>query len=66
MKQYATIIGLSLDIIGFILVFFLGGFEVGRSALLLESDTTHKWKPLKWIGAVLVILGFAFQIWGAI
>lgn len=61
-----TVIGLALDIGGFILVFAFGGFEVGRAGFLLESDTSAKMKPFKIIGAIMVVAGFGFQMIGAL
>ena len=61
-----TVIGLALDILGFGLVFSFGGFTFGQSGLLLENDQSGKTKPLRILGAILVITGFAFQIGGAI
>ena len=66
MNWNPTIVGLTLDMIGFLLVFVFGGFEVGRSALLLEEDNSHKMKPLKVIGGIMVIAGFRLQIYGAL
>jgi len=59
-----TVFGLILDIVGFTMVFAFGGFEFGRSVLLLESSKSYP--GLKWTGAVLVIAGFVFQIIGAV
>ena len=58
-------IELALDILGFGLVFLFGGFTFGRSALLLENDQSEKTRPLRILGAILVITGFVFQIFGA-
>lgn len=63
---YFTVTGLALDMVGFFLVFILGGFEVGRAGLLLQSDKSHKIKPLKFIGAAMVVIGFGLQIVGAL
>jgi uncharacterized membrane protein len=60
-----TISGLIFDVVGFLLVFIFGGFEIGRSGLLLENDNSEKMKPLKILGSILVILGFVFQLVGA-
>jgi len=65
MNWNPIVFGLALDIVGFLLIFFFGGFEVGRSGLTLENDKSHKTKPLKIIGAVMVIVGFGLQLWGA-
>jgi len=61
-----TVIGLCLDVVGFLLVFWFGGFEVGSSPMSFEDDTSDKWKPVRIIGMVCVILGFAFQIVGSL
>jgi len=66
MSDSFTAIGLALDIIGFCLVFFFGGFDLGRAALLLEQDKSHKMKPLKILGAILVIIGFSLQLAGVL
>ena len=60
-----TVIGLALDIVGFFLVFVFGGFEVGRALFRLEQDKSKKMKPFKIIGAIMVIAGFCFQMYGA-
>lgn len=57
-------VGLIFDIVGFKLVFAFGGFDVGRSGLDLEDSKPKT--PFKWLGAFLVITGFALQICGAI
>lgn len=59
-----TVIGLILDIVGFIMVFAFGGFDVG-SHRALWKDQSKLVKPIQILGAILVITGFAFQIWGA-
>lgn len=58
------VLGLILDVIGFILVFFFGGFHFGRSAFLFEDDRSKEVMPLKILGAILVIVGFVPQIYG--
>ncbi len=58
-------IGLVLDIIGFILVFVYGGFDIGRSPALLVAKVPDR-KYLKIIGATLIIAGFALQFWGSL
>ena len=59
-------IGLGLDIVGFTVLFIFGGFSVGQSGLLLESDRSNETKPVRIIGAILVIAGFVFQLVGAL
>jgi len=61
-----TATGLIFDIIGFVLIFALGGFQFGTSGLLLENDKSHitKWPRIG--GAILVVAGFALQLAGAI
>lgn len=59
-----TVIGLALDILGFFLVFVFGGFEVGSANLKLQIDKSKKMKPFKIIGAIMVITGFCFQMYG--
>ncbi len=66
MSWNPTAIGLALDIVGFVLVFAFGGFEFGRAAILQESDKSKKMKPFKIIGAIMVIGGFGFQLYGAL
>ena len=61
-----TVIGLSLDIIGFMIIFFIGGFELGSAGILQESDKSHKTKLFKIIGAILIILGFVLQLCGSL
>ena len=53
-----TVVGLGLDIVGFILVFAFGGFELGRATILMESSKSYP--RLKWLGAIMVVAGFAF------
>lgn len=65
MSWNPTVVGLALDILGFVLVFSFGGFTFGQSGLLLENDQSGKTKPLRIFGAILVITGFVFQIYGA-
>lgn len=65
MSWNPTVVGLALDILGFGLVFLFGGFTFGQSGLLLENDQSEKTKPLRILGAILVITGFVFQIFGA-
>ena len=61
-----TAIGLGLDIAGFSLLFIFGGFSVGQSGLLLQSDRSSETKPVRIIGAILVIAGFVFQLVGTL
>lgn len=65
MKISCTTIGLIFDILGFLIIFCTGGFEIGHSAILLEDDTSDKWRPLKIIAAILVLVGFSLQILGS-
>ena len=51
--------GLLLDGIGFILVFTYGGFSYGRSVLL--SEDSREYPAMKWVGAIMVVLGFFLQ-----
>lgn len=46
------ILGLIFDVIGFLLVFLFGGFDLGRSTLLLQGDHSKEVKPLKIMGAI--------------
>ena len=64
MSWNPTVVGLALDVVGFILVFAFGGFEFGRSALLLEDSKSKN--VFKFLGAFLIIVGFGLQIVGAI
>ena len=59
-----TAIGLFLDILGFLLVFAFGGFNVGIVNLVAEQSKSHIF--VKLLGALLVIVGFTLQIFGAI
>lgn len=63
MQCNLIVIGLVFDILGFLMVFAFGGFNVGRSALL--SEESKKMTLFKIIGAILVILGFLLQLIGA-
>ena len=64
MSWNPTVVGLALDVVGFILVFAFGGFEFGRSVLLLEDSKSKN--VFKFLGAFLIIVGFGLQIVGAI
>ncbi len=55
--------GLAMDMVGFLLVFSYGGFDIGRISIVAESSKSHK--TLKLLGAGLIILGFGLQIVGA-
>ena len=65
MSWNPTIAGLVLDMVGFLLVFAFGGFDMGSARLLLQSDNSAKLKPFKIIGATMIIVGFGLQIVGA-
>lgn len=59
-----TQLGLSLDILGFVIIFFFGGFSFGLEIVTLNKES---WVVLtaKILGSVLVICGFMLQIIGA-
>lgn len=61
-----TVAGLILDIIGFILVFAFGGFDVGADIVVTNDDNSEEMKPFKLLGAFLVVVGFLLQIYGVI
>ncbi len=58
-----TAIGLILDIIGFTIVLTVGGFDVGSNNITWSQEQLLS-KPLKYIGAFLIILGFSLQLYG--
>ena len=64
MSWNPTVFGLALDVVGFILVFQFGGFDFGTNRLVWKDQSKFV-KPLRILGAILVISGFAFQIFGA-
>ena len=74
LSQWLITIGLSLDVVGAILVFtFALGPKVSRggtSALLLERDDpkearkAERYELVGKVGAVSIIVGFVLQIWG--
>ena len=66
MSWNLTMLGLALDVLGFSLIFLFGGFTFGQSGLLLENDQSGKTRPLRILGAILVIIGFVLQFFGAI
>ena len=51
------------DIIGFVLVFAFGGFNIGVVNIVAEQSKSYVF--LKFLGASLVTVGFALQICGA-
>lgn len=57
-------IGLIFDIVGFIIILIFGGFQFGLSVYTADEYKPHV-LPLRIIGSLLVIVGFAFQIFGA-
>ena len=61
-----TVLRLTIDIAGFILVLRYGGFDVGSSSILLESSRLNETRPFKLVGGYMVVIGFAFQIVGAL
>ena len=66
MQYNLIVIGLAFDLIGFLIIFLFGGFAFGRSVLLLENDKSDKFKCFKYLGAILVVLGFSLQLIGTI
>ena len=57
-----TITGLIIDVVGFILIFAAGGLGQTDVHGFAEDD----WKKnARRVGAYLVVIGFAFQIYGA-
>lgn len=57
-------LGLILDILGFLLIFFFGGFTLGLREYISSSPTS--WALiLRLAGCLLVVMGFVFQIIGA-
>ena len=59
-----TTLGLIFDIIGFLLVFIYGGFNLGESVMAYQDSKDHPY--LKIFGGFLVILGFSLQICGSL
>jgi hypothetical protein len=59
-----TQIGLFLDILGFVVVFFFGGFSFGIDIVVLKKESWVVFAA-KVLGSVLVICGFILQIIGA-
>ena len=59
-----TAVGLAFDIVGFLLVFAYGGFNVGVMNWVGEESKSHP--VIKLLGATLVVVGFSLQIFGAI
>ena len=57
-----TITGLFMDVLGFLLIFALGGLGITGVHGFAESNTR---KYLKYLGAFLIVVGFALQIVGA-
>ena len=51
-----------MDVAGFLLIFALGGLGITGVHGFAESNTR---KYLKYLGAFLIIVGFALQIYGA-
>lgn len=57
-------VGLALDIVGFIVIFIYGGFQFGVSAYM-EDEYSWYVLPLRFLGSLMVLIGFLFQIIGA-
>lgn len=56
-------IGLLLDIVGFVIVFFFGGFSFGIDFIVTGKPSPYV-LPCKVIGFILIIVGFILQIFG--
>lgn len=65
MQWTLTAIGLVLDIIGFVLVFIFGGFDMSSKGLAYAAEHWTS-KPIKYFGAFLVITGFCLQLYGTL
>ena len=63
MSWNPTVVGLWMDVVGFLIVFRYGGFSVGRVSIVAEDNKDMK--RLKLLGAALIIAGFGLQIVGA-
>lgn len=59
-----TQIGLLCDVVGFIIIFFFGGFQFGIDTVTLGKSSWYV-MPARIIGSVLIIGGFILQIFGA-
>ena len=67
-----NIIGISLDIIGVILVFLFGispMLDIGGHAILVTKEVhnekirrTKKYKLVSWLGLLLIFFGFLLQL----
>ena len=60
-----TQIGLGLDIVGFAIIFFVGGLSFGVTYLVTEDSNRRYVLPARILGFALIIGGFMLQIWGA-
>jgi len=63
MNWNPTVVGLAMDMVGFLIVFTFGGFDFGRVSIVAESSKTNNF--MKLAGGGLIILGFGLQIVGA-
>lgn len=72
MQCNLTVIGLSFDFVGFLVIFLFSFYSVGRGALLMESAKSGKSDKkecliftMKMLGLFMVLVGFGFQWYGA-
>ncbi len=59
-----TAIGLLLDIVGFTIVFFVGGLNFGIRNVTTRRATGYV-LIARIVGFLLIVLGFALQLYGA-
>ena len=72
--QFVNIFGLSFDIVGVVILFFTGlPFKIPERNLVYEEEITPEQikkdksqKRLAFLGLLLLIIGFSFQIWSSI
>lgn len=57
--------GLWLDIIGFVILYIVGGFSYGSGNYVMD-EPSYMNKVFRFIGFFLVILGFVLQLCGSL
>lgn len=70
-SNWLNIIGLSIDIVGVLLIFFYGLPKWVKDDLEIDGGTVgiddeapeHNWRPaLNWLGLVALVVGFSLQL----
>jgi len=57
-------VGLLLDIVGFVVIFIFGGFQVGISTYMSDEYSWYA-LPARILGLLMIVVGFTFQFIGS-